>query len=40
MAKRFKMGAAASRRTFTRHATKHHRLNGLPANPMRGGIRL
>jgi len=36
--KRFKMSKSSSRRQFTRHAVKSHKMNF--ANPMRGGIRL
>lgn len=39
MRKRFKMSNKASRRHFTRHATRTHKFN-LSGAPMRGGIRL
>lgn len=38
--RRHKMSGRASRRNFTRHASRFHKKNLTVAAPMRGGIRL
>lgn len=40
MAKRHKMSRGASRRTFTKYASRTHKKNVPQGMPMRGGIRL
>lgn len=37
---RSKMGRSASRRDFSKNASRSHRKNFSPTRPMRGGIRL
>jgi len=38
--KRYRMGRSASRRDFSRNASRTHRKNFNTGSPMRGGIRL
>lgn len=40
MRRRRKMSRAASKKNFTRNATRTHRKNHNNTRPMRGGIRL
>ena len=40
MAKRYKMGRKASKKVFTKTASRVHPKNGMGSPAMRGGIRL